>query len=76
MDSGEDLYLNSVCNECGDKLLQGLEPQRLRPTVASVFSGSSSALHPLCEQVARGTMPPFDNIYECEIDDDHDACLK
>jgi site-specific DNA-cytosine methylase len=65
-----------VCDVCGAKIAKGEEPCRMRTTVASAFAGSCSALHPWCEQVARGPMPPFDNAWECELDDDHETVLK
>jgi site-specific DNA-cytosine methylase len=65
-----------VCDVCGAKIAKGEEPCDMRVTLASVFAGSCSALHPLCEQVARGPMPPFKNAWECELDDDHETVLK
>ena len=55
-----------VCQECGPKIQAGDIPEKHVWTLFSLFTGSSSVMFPLCEQVARSLIKPFILVYSAD----------
>ena len=67
---------SQCCGRCSLRLKHDEEPLRRTWSLATLFDGTSSALHNVCEWVARGTCVPFDHKYTVEINDDCDDFLR
>jgi site-specific DNA-cytosine methylase len=55
-----------VCEVCSPKIQAGQIPQKHIWTMFSLFTGSSSVMFPLCEQVARSLLKPFVLLYSAD----------
>ena len=67
---------SQCCSRCSTRLLHDEEPLRRTWSLATLFDGTSSALHDICEWVARGTSVPFHHKFSVELNDDCDDFLR
>ena len=67
---------SQCCGRCTMRLLNDEEPLRRTWSLATLFDGTSSALHDICEWVARATSVPFHHKFSVEINDNCDDFLR
>ena len=61
-----NIRVQPVCEVCSPKIQAGQIPQKHIWTLFSLFTGSSSVVFPLCEQVARSLLKPFLLLYSAD----------